>query len=237
MFDETKSQNYFWIEEFDYTKKCIIWVKLNAGQTSVNIAYDNDLCSVSDFNNGDMIFEFFDDFKDGVIDTNKWAIISGTWEESNGVLKTTTERGTIESVNTIPDYRLSTKFLATGGVDRYDGASIFNWVDSDNFERYGHSQAYSYFGVKQKIAGTETGNHPDYNFSDNVLYEVHIAKNGSYLEQTVNGTTVSHTFDDILTNCKLRIENVDWYVQWHPIIMWKFLSTDLSFETPAINTF
>jgi len=238
VFDETKSQNYFWIEKFDYVNsKCIIWTKINAGQTELNIAYGNDSCSVSDFNNGDMIFEFFDDFKDGVIDTNKWAIISGTWEESNGVLKTTTPDGIIESVNTIPDsYRLSTKFLATGG-ETYKGCFIFNWVDSSNFERYGYAQASSYIGVRQTIAGTVTGNNQSYNFSDNVLYEVHIAKNGSYLENTVNGTTVSNTFDNKLTNCKLRLENQDWKVQWYPIIMWKFLSTDLSFGTPAINTF
>ena len=144
----------------------------------------------------------------------------------------------IESVNTIPDsYRLSTKFLATGGADRFDGSHIYNWVDSSNRERYGYSQTSSYIGLEQRIAGTSTKNNQSYNFSDNILYEVHIAKNGSYLENTVNGTTVSNTFSNKLTNCKLRIYNYDWYVQWYPIIMWKFLSTDLSFETPAINTF
>jgi hypothetical protein len=238
VFDETYGQNYFWIELFDITnQKCIIWTKINAGQTQLNIAYGNSDCLVSNYHNGDMTFEFFDDFKDGIIDTTKWAIISGTWVESNGVLKTTTDDGIIESVNTIPDsYRLSTKFLANGGV-KYNGNFIFNWVDSSNYERYTHSQAASYFGIFQSIVGTITENTQFYNFSNNVLYEVYIGKNGSYLEQTVNGTTLSNTFSNILTNCKLRIGNFDWYVQWYPIIMWKFLSTDLSFGTPTINTF
>ena len=242
VFDETKSQNYFWIEKFDYVNsKCIIWTKINAGQTELNIAYGNDSCSVSDFNNGDMTFEFFDDFKDGIIDTTKWTI-GGTWEEDNGVLKPISEDGFIESVNTIPDsYRLSTKFLATGSgtSNKLDECFIYNWVDSSNYERYGYSQgdSYSFVGVRQRIAGTDTDNEQTYNYGNNILYEVHIVKNGSYLENTVNGTTISNTFSNTLTNCKLKIYNFDWYVQWYPIIMWKFLSTDLSFGTPAINTF
>ena len=144
---------------------------------------------------------------------------------------------TIESVNTIPDsYRLSTKFLATGGAGSNE-CFIFNWVDSSNYERYTYEQSDSYFGIEQRIAGTTTRDTRSYNFSNNTLYEVHIAKNGSYLENTVNGTTISNTFSNILTNCKLRLENWNWYIQWYLIIIWKFLSTDLSFGTPTIQQF
>ena len=89
VFDETSSQNYFWVEKFDYAnRKAIIWVRLNAGQEEVNIAYGNDNCITSKYNNGDMTFEFFDDFNDGVVDAGKWVKVgNGTVKEENGYLE------------------------------------------------------------------------------------------------------------------------------------------------------
>jgi hypothetical protein len=83
VFDETYSQNYFWVEKFDYTnKKCIIWCKINAGQEQLNIAYGNDSCLISGYNDGNLTFEFFDDFEN---DLSKWNTL-GTPTISNGEL-------------------------------------------------------------------------------------------------------------------------------------------------------
>jgi len=89
VFDETRNQVHFWVEKFDYANQhAIIWVRLYTGQDEVNIAYGNHNCSVSSYNDGNVTFEFFDDFNDGVIDTKKWVKVgNGTVKEENGYLE------------------------------------------------------------------------------------------------------------------------------------------------------
>ena len=86
VFDQAKEQLYFWIEEFDYSNmKAVIWVKLEAGSSELNIAYGNPSATKSDYENGEQVFELFDDFTDGVIDTSKYEY-SGNVVEENGIL-------------------------------------------------------------------------------------------------------------------------------------------------------
>jgi len=62
VFDENCYQNYFWVEEFDYdNRKVWIWVNLNAGQRELNIAYGNEKCVMSSYNNKDRVFGGFID--------------------------------------------------------------------------------------------------------------------------------------------------------------------------------
>ena len=69
VFNQNKEQRYFWIEEFDYNnKKAVIWVKVEAGDTELNIAYGNPSALRSSYENGDLVFEFFDDFEELDID-------------------------------------------------------------------------------------------------------------------------------------------------------------------------
>jgi len=78
VFDDNFRQNYFWIEEFDIRKKVIkIWVKLNAGQRKIGIAFGNEKALKSKYNNGNMVFEFFDHFDESKLDTNKWVLYRG----------------------------------------------------------------------------------------------------------------------------------------------------------------
>jgi len=75
VFDETYMQKYFWIETFDYTaQKMVMWTKIDAGQEQVNIAFGNNLCTISSYHDGNMTFEFFDDFSDGNLDG--WKILN-----------------------------------------------------------------------------------------------------------------------------------------------------------------
>jgi len=66
----------YWIEEWNlYAKKAKIWVKVPHipanGEVKIKMYYGNP--SASAVSNGDTVFEFFDDFESGVIDTtNKW---------------------------------------------------------------------------------------------------------------------------------------------------------------------
>ena len=88
VFDENFEQNYFWIEKFDpENKHAIIWVKLKQGQQKLGIAFGNENCNESSYNNGDMTFEFFDDFEGDSLDTNKWNTNTNTYSVENGIIK------------------------------------------------------------------------------------------------------------------------------------------------------
>ena len=66
----------YWIEEWDAgAKRAKIWVKVPLipanGKTKIKMCYGNP--SAGAVSDGDKVFEFFDDFESGVIDTtNKW---------------------------------------------------------------------------------------------------------------------------------------------------------------------
>jgi len=86
----------YWIEEWNASSQTAkIWVKvpsIPAGEKTIYLYYNNsDAVSESD---GEAVFEFFDDFEDGVIDTSKWTIISDNWVEENGYLKGTGDGST-----------------------------------------------------------------------------------------------------------------------------------------------
>ena len=79
VFNQNREQLYFWIEKFDYTnKRCVIWVLLPKDSSELNIAIGNPVASESSYNNGDEVFEFFDDFLGTALDTNKWVQTYGT---------------------------------------------------------------------------------------------------------------------------------------------------------------
>ena len=63
VFNQNEEQRYFWIEEFDYSnQKAIMWVKVETGDTELNIAYGNPSATKSIYENPERVFEFFDDF-------------------------------------------------------------------------------------------------------------------------------------------------------------------------------
>jgi len=62
--DQDYAQLYFWIEEFDYSGKyAVIWVKVEAGTSELYIVYGNANALPSAYNDGEQVFEFFDDFE------------------------------------------------------------------------------------------------------------------------------------------------------------------------------
>lgn len=83
-FDNNKNQLYFYIETFDYAnQQAVIWVRVEANITELNIAYGNPTAMKSTYENGSMVFDFFDDFSTDITD---WVIQQGTWnwDSANG---------------------------------------------------------------------------------------------------------------------------------------------------------
>jgi len=86
IFDQNYNQLYFWIENFDYTNKtAIIWVKIPAGTTELNIAYGNPSATESAYNDISQTFEFGDDFSQDP--STQWTLGTGwSWDSTNGFL-------------------------------------------------------------------------------------------------------------------------------------------------------
>jgi len=82
----------YWIEKWDsVNEEAVVWVKVPSipanGSATIYMYYGNS--SATDESDGDSTFPFFDDFEDGVIDSNKWSITAdqeGAVVEENGTL-------------------------------------------------------------------------------------------------------------------------------------------------------
>jgi hypothetical protein len=89
--DSNGSDLYHWRQSYTASTSATFWVKVPsvpAGTKIIYIYYGN--ATASSASNGEATFDFFDDFNDATIDTNKWEVYSGTWSETDGALKTST---------------------------------------------------------------------------------------------------------------------------------------------------
>jgi len=118
----------YWIESGQNTSNTIVWIKVPnipaSGTARVYMYYGNP--SASSESNGDATFEFFDDFEDGTIDTNKWTVDGTTATEANGVLNID-GRETVVYSNELftPPFVAFSKFTVVS-VDGQMGFSLVN---------------------------------------------------------------------------------------------------------------
>ena len=88
--NSTNNKLYYWIEEWNtLTNKSIIWVNvtqlINNTNTTINMYYGNN--AVDSESNGANVFEIFDNFDSGSIDTNIWDILAGSPNIIDGVIE------------------------------------------------------------------------------------------------------------------------------------------------------
>ncbi|MEM0243431.1 MAG: DUF2341 domain-containing protein [Candidatus Aenigmatarchaeota archaeon] len=100
--DGTTLLNY-WIESGCNTNNTRIWIKVPNIPANSNkiiyLYYGNP--SATSMSNGDLVFEFFDDFDGTSLNTSKWIITNATgWSVVNGELKGTNTMGRLTSVAT-----------------------------------------------------------------------------------------------------------------------------------------
>jgi len=139
VFDQAKDQLHFWIESWDYSgQNAVIWVKLPAGSTELNIAYGNPSATKSDYENGEQVFEFFDDFKGNSLDTNKWTAVNNpSLSFSNSIM---TISG-LNSVSTTPEF---IKSLTTFGYDYMLKARVDHDFTGENMGGMGFAEDGGY---------------------------------------------------------------------------------------------
>lgn len=84
VFDQAKSQLYFWIEEWDYSgQNATIWVNLTAGSSELNVAYRNPIATKSSYNDHTKVFELFRYDPFDTIDTSFWTHRESIVQASN----------------------------------------------------------------------------------------------------------------------------------------------------------
>jgi len=92
----------YWVESGVNTAATRVWVRvplIPVGGTTIYLRYGNP--TVGSANSGSEVFEFFDNFEDGVIDSSKWVVKYGNPSESNGVMALT-PGSWVESKYTVP---------------------------------------------------------------------------------------------------------------------------------------
>ena len=143
-FDHLFNQLWFWVEEFDYTnKKAKIWVRLPENSEELNIAFGNEKAYESWYNNGDEVFEFFDDFEGTELDTTKWEINGNpTIEISNGIAYMTRDSGE-DCIYTKQSFDFSAELLITETKARWKGSGygeggIMTALDPSTGRHYWH---------------------------------------------------------------------------------------------------
>jgi len=126
-----------WVEEFDpANNKAVIWVKVPQipANGTVKVFIKVNPSRTEDLSDGEAVFDFFDDFEDGVIDTTKWTVQSGNWVEEGGVIKTDgTGSGSafLLTNNTFMNVKIITKLMMVSGTYRRAGI-VCNWINSSD---------------------------------------------------------------------------------------------------------
>jgi len=191
-FAEDGKELSYWIEDYDAgAKTAKIWVKVSSisanSEAKIKVYYGNEKAGcVSD---GDVTFEFFDEFSETSIDTNKWNIggAVGTWSIDSGRL-----RG-VEGVDTT-NIRLPSKNAVMQGLDKWaiewageathNQLGINSKVDSTGYWRSGYfTEAHIvHRAIVIYISETEYSG-GSYNYLPNTRYKLQQIYDGSSIIQ------------------------------------------------------
>jgi len=192
----------YWIESKVNSSYANIWFNASSIPASVwtnttyYLYYGN--AAVSDGGNGNATFQFFDDFNDASIDTNKW-VYSGNVTESSGKITLVRSTGMLQTKNSFSDtsyiveYNATATFadatayaLGTGFTDanQADGNEIIFFFSGDTkFVVYTHSPTW---------ANLYLGNLGDY--VKGTYYNFRIIKNVNNYTWFKNNIQIGGTF-------------------------------------------
>lgn len=116
----------YWIEKWDYVgQNAVVWVKvpsIPAGGTTIYLYYGNP-SAVSE-SDADAVFDFFDDFNAGTLDTTKWELVEDGCIFSDSYIGskgdgTACEIRSMKVFTSINGYRVDVKVLAHSDYVRF----------------------------------------------------------------------------------------------------------------------
>ena len=188
----------YWMEEKVDGDYAVFWVKVpsipaDPDKATIYIYYGKSDATYE--GDGGQVFEFFDDFEDGVLDTGKWTVLRGTWDEEVGYLKTASGDTVhiIRSTYSGGDYAIETRIKAVSGEHRTGGAAS-RIQDKDNYYRPYLKEAADEIEIRKIQGGSDyTLVKTSKTLETNVWYRLTAAVYGTTLKLTVDGTTISAT--------------------------------------------
>jgi len=248
VFNQNKEQRYFWIEEFDYNNnKAIIWVKVEAGDTELNIAYGNPNALPSSYNNPKEVALRFNDFDEDI----KWNIypkdaegLTGL-EIANGWLNINagaSDKG-LEARNlNIDNFVIKSRFKinSVGSAPR-----LFYDFRTESLHSKGYVLSIKPADNRVEIWKDDgTGTYvqvggADYTINTGQEYDLEIRANGSTIEVYIDGSLVLSVTDSTYTSGTVCVYGYDIdasvdYIEVYDLSNNLIFSDDFS-ETLAVN--
>jgi len=201
----------YWVEQWKRpTGKARIWTKVDlpaSGNKILNLYYDGIVGENPA--NGDDVFEFFDDFDGGLLNTDKWAEINNTTISLSSSNIALSDDGQIESKDSFGNGHI---FESRVYATEQDSNFLRLYKDSDNFYELGNSDAdandnFERVRLRTKLSGTY------YDVAVDKLdirgvhkrYKLRRRSNGyidAYQEDSLVGTQSSHL---VSSDLKLRL--------------------------------
>ena len=163
---------YFWIEEKVNSSYCLYWVNISSYEW-VGYYFNNSGVGFSDYLNGSNTFLFFDDFNDGVVDSQKWENDVGTTTEGSGYI--TVNDGSGEAFITVNSYQENLRFKSNSKftqADTFFGLTETNPADYDRRIGFGSTVLNDFDALQTLVedendgGGQDVDNHavtPDFN--------------------------------------------------------------------------
>ena len=179
-FDHLFNQLWFWVEEFDYTNKIAkIWVKLPENSEELNIAYGNPSAMKSTYENGEYVFEFFDDFNDQ--DISDYTVVEGGFvveqRDTNDYYMKSTRPATETSIAIHSTAKTNADVVFEFEVVALEDAGrpgiLFNYFDNDNYLFTRISNDEDQLQIWEKKGGSYTKlSYTAYTISTNTWYKL-----------------------------------------------------------------
>ena len=177
----------YWIETKINSSWAYVWVKVPqipaSDYTTIYVYYGSTTLPVGSKSNGDLTFNFFDDFAGDIFDPNKWAAVDN-FTLQNGYAITDLTSGFVGAYIT-SSYNLSSTYIAEmlfmfyNRNYNYDAGSIDEYLDNDNL----YSANVRWDGgigqteIRVKTAGTTTVYEKSYPTAVGVWYKLAIVRN------------------------------------------------------------
>ncbi len=182
-FDDNGNKLNYWIERWAVGGTSVVWIKIPDNGTSSFTMYYGNPTAVSE-TNGQATFDIYDDFEDGVLNTDQWGWtreVAGSWSEGGKQdgwlwIEALEDSNMWEADNSAPvlladtdmtgqNYELTVRIQASLGEDDQQGGLIVYEDDSNHVQgmrKYWSGQKVNF---KVEDAGSVTSN--DANFTDN----------------------------------------------------------------------
>ena len=189
----------YWMEEKVDSDYAVFWVKVPSipanGTADIHIYYGNP-DAVYD-GDPEQVFDLYDDFEDGVIDSDRWSVLSGSWSESGGSLHGTGSGwSVIKSPVSGTGYEIAAKGMDGGGGSNKCFGVAFDVVDGDDLKAAMARVGADRWTIEEVVGGSETAkaSYPE-TLDVNTWYEFKVRLVGATAKIIRNDTEiVSYTF-------------------------------------------